>query len=139
MGFVSQIKPLAGAHADIFLILTELFVNALDHGVLGLSSALKSGGDGMERYLLERATRLANLREGRIDIELAGFGLGARTMLRLRVADSGAGFDFAHFAAGESDLPSGRGIALVKALSASLHFYGNGNAVEVCYVPRVEA
>jgi CheY-like chemotaxis protein len=139
MGFVSQIRSLATAHADIFLILTELFVNALDHGVLGLSSSLKVGADGMERYLLERALRLAQLSEGRIEIELAGFNLGAQMMLRLRVSDSGPGFDYESYAAADADKPSGRGVALVRALSASLRFYGNGNTVEACYVTQAGA
>lgn len=138
MGFVSQIKPLAGATADIFLILTELFVNALDHGLLALSSELKAASDGMENYLLERALRLANLTGGRIDIELDGFNLGGRTMLRVRVSDSGKGFDFERKGLADSDQPSGRGIALVRALSASLRFYGNGNVAEACYLPRSE-
>ncbi|QDQ28661.1 fused response regulator/phosphatase [Chitinimonas arctica] len=136
MGFISQIKPLAHAHADIFLILTELFVNALDHGLLGLSSDLKCDADGMEHYLQERAKRLAALREGRIDIELAGHDLGGRTMLRVRVSDSGAGFDWSWLEAPDTHRPSGRGIALVAALCASLRFFGNGNAVEACYLTR---
>ncbi|MBL8508836.1 MAG: fused response regulator/phosphatase [Chitinimonas sp.] len=136
MGFISQVKPLTQAHADIFLILTELFVNAVDHGLLELSSAIKEGTDGMEVYLAERARRLVALREGRVEIELAGYDLGGRTMLRIRVADSGAGFDWSWQEAPDTLRPSGRGIALVNALCASLRFFGNGNTVEACYLTR---
>ncbi|MBV8464876.1 MAG: fused response regulator/phosphatase [Burkholderiales bacterium] len=136
MGFIAQTKSLSHAHADIFLILTELFVNALDHGVLELSSDMKQGTDGMEHYLLERAARLAALKEGRIEIELAGHELAGRTMLRVRVTDSGHGFDRSWLDHGDDAKPSGRGISLVRALSASLHFFGNGNTVEACYLPR---
>jgi hypothetical protein len=138
MGFIAQIKPLANAHADIFLILTELFVNALDHGLLGLSSDVKNGPEGMERYLNERASRLGQLMAGRIDIELAGYDLGARTVLRIRVADSGNGFDFEPRAVADSNLPSGRGIELVRSLAVSLKFFGNGSTAEACYLPRIE-
>lgn len=138
MAFVSQIKPLGNAQADIFLILTELFVNALDHGVLRLSSSLKAEPDGMERYLLERARRLAALQQGRIEIELLGYDLGGRPMLRVRVSDSGEGFEWRALAQPSPTEPSGRGIAIVRALSASLRFFGNGNSVEAFYLPRVE-
>ncbi|QNM98282.1 ATP-binding SpoIIE family protein phosphatase [Chitinimonas koreensis] len=136
MGFVNQVRPLANHHADIFLILTELFVNALDHGLLQLSSSLKRDADGMEQYLLERSLRLAALREGRIEVELAGYDLAGRTMLVVRVSDSGQGFDSAWLGAPDVRRPSGRGITLVRALCASLHYFGNGNTVEACYLPR---
>lgn len=136
MGFISQIKPLAQAHADVFLILTELFLNALDHGLLAMSSELKSRPDGMEYYLQERARRLAALENGRIDIELTGHDLGGRSLLRIRVSDSGPGFDHRWLQQPDSTRPSGRGIALVAALSASLRFLGNGNVVEACYLTR---
>ncbi|MFC4161684.1 ATP-binding SpoIIE family protein phosphatase [Chitinimonas lacunae] len=138
MAFVSQIKPLGNAQADIFLILTELFVNALDHGVLRLSSSLKSEPDGMERYLLERARRLASLQQGRVEIELLGYEVGGRPMLRVRVSDSGEGFEWRTLAQPSPTQPSGRGIAIVRALCASLHFFGNGNSVEAFYLPRVD-
>ncbi|GAB3264973.1 SpoIIE family protein phosphatase [Chitinimonas naiadis] len=136
MGFISQIRPLAQAHADVFLILTELFLNALDHGLLGMSSELKSGADGMENYLQERSRRLAALEDGRIDIELAGHDLGGRSLLRIRVSDNGPGFDHRWLQEPDALRPSGRGIALVAALSASLRFFGSGNVVEACYLTR---
>ena len=136
MGFIAQTRSLIDSHADIFLILTELFVNALDHGLLQLSSDLKSSQDGMERYLLERALRLAELKEGRIEIELAGHTLGGGKILRIRVSDSGKGFPYEKAGAPDIARPSGRGITLVRALSTALHFYGNGNTVEAFYLPR---
>lgn len=136
MGFISQIKPLAKAHADVFLILTELFTNALDHGVLGLSSSIKAQPDGMEHYLAERARRLSSQPDGRIELDIAGYDVGERTLLRLRVSDSGAGFDATMLQDPDLSLPSGRGLSLVRALSASLRHFGSGNVVEACYLTR---
>lgn len=136
MAFVAQLPPLAQARADIFLVLTELFVNALDHGLLELSSALKNDADGMDQYLQERVRRLTQLKSGRIDIELSGHDLGGRNMLLIRVVDSGKGFDLTKLDGPDAQRPSGRGIALVRALCVSLRFYGSGNTVEACYLPE---
>ena len=49
---------------SLFTVMTELYVNALDHGVLGLDSNLKSDQDGFETYFLTRESRLARLDSG---------------------------------------------------------------------------
>jgi two-component sensor histidine kinase len=54
-----------------FLVVTELFINALEHGVLGLSSSLKEGADGFERYIEARQQRLQNLQKGQISFALS--------------------------------------------------------------------
>jgi len=40
------------------MILSELFNNALDHGILKLDSSLKQHEEGMEKYFDERAKTL---------------------------------------------------------------------------------
>ncbi|WP_047393968.1 SpoIIE family protein phosphatase [Chitinibacter sp. ZOR0017] len=144
MSFVKEIKALSEVQSDIFLILTELFVNAVDHGLLLLESSMKTQPDGMEQYLSQRAERLAALPEGRIEIDLLGLRYKEQQVLKIRVKDSGNGFDWANsyakLAAG--GLPSGthgRGIALVRALSLKVQFIGLGNEVEVYYLPKSPA
>jgi len=138
MTFVNEIAALKHSQSDVFLILTELFVNALDHGVLGLSSALKHDEDGMEHYLQARSRSLAALEEGRVEIDLAGLRIGDHDVLRICVRDSGNGFDWASYMARtDDDLgPSGRGIALVRALCLSVQYCGNGSDVVAYYVPH---
>ena len=46
---------------SVFSILTELYVNALDHGVLKLESSLKSSPEGFAEYFSEREKRLEAL------------------------------------------------------------------------------
>lgn len=138
MSLVSEIKPLARAHGDLFLILTELFVNALDHGVLKLNSSLKEKGADVEAYLLERAQRLANLSTGQIEIELSGYDLGGRSMLRLRVSDSGDGFDVSSLKPDDESESGTRGIAVVRALCALVQHNASGNSVEAYYLPRLQ-
>lgn len=134
MTFVSSVRALSRNASDIFLILTELFVNALDHGVLGLPSSLKSGPDGMDQYLLERMRRLAALQEGRIEIDLTGILQESGPVLRVRVRDSGPGFDWQKIReACCSNQAHGRGIALVQSLCVSLHYQGAGNEAVAYY------
>lgn len=135
--FLSQIKPFCRSQGDVFLILTELFVNALDHGLLKLSSDLKRQPDGAERYVQERSQRLAELKDGQIEIELSGYDLGERTMLRVRVSDSGDGFDQDALTIPTTEQVSGKragkGIAVVRALCAQVRFSAGGSTVEAYY------
>lgn len=138
MTFVNEVKSLTHSQSDVFLILTELFVNAVDHGLLGLDSKLKQTAAGMEEYLQERAVRLAGLTEGRIEIDLAGLDYGGSELLQIRVKDSGAGFDWSGWSraeAGQTTFAHGRGILLLRALCVGVQFVGNGSEVLAFYRP----
>ncbi len=136
LGMLSQsevIKPHAGS---LFLILSELYNNALDHGLLGLDSAIKAAEGGFERYLAERASRLEALTAGYIEIELHMRMEAGQTVLDIRVRDSGPGFDYADYMTPRVDAdqrPHGRGIALVRSLCRELVYSGCGNEVQARY------
>ncbi|MBE9610186.1 ATP-binding SpoIIE family protein phosphatase [Chitinilyticum piscinae] len=139
MTFVNEIRALNHSQSDVFLILTELFVNAVDHGLLRMDSRLKHSAAGMEEYLLERSQRLANLQEGRIEIDLAGLDYGGSELLQIRVKDSGPGFNWAAWSrveAGEPQQAHGRGILLLRALCSGIQFVGNGSEVLAFYRPH---
>ncbi|SMC20539.1 Histidine kinase-like ATPase domain-containing protein [Andreprevotia lacus DSM 23236] len=139
MTFVNEIGALKQSQSDVFLILTELFVNALDHGVLGVPSSIKHEEDGMGRYLQLRAQTLAGLQQGRIEIDLAGVTVQGQNLLRIRLKDSGSGFDWKSQLtrpAAEVNGPCGRGIALVRALCMALYYQGSGNEVVAYYLPH---
>ncbi|WP_223271615.1 ATP-binding SpoIIE family protein phosphatase [Colwellia hornerae] len=140
---MNQINEIEG-HADhwqsLYSILTELFVNALDHGVLGLSSNLKANADGFSQYYKERELRLGNLEHGFIDLQISHYPLlkGGRVMIKIQ--DSGQGFDIKKYYEKRVNKPtnklelSGRGIELVEQLCDSLDFQDNGKVVEASYV-----
>ncbi|MEW5944051.1 MAG: SpoIIE family protein phosphatase [Pseudomonadota bacterium] len=121
---------------QVYLIFTELFNNALDHGILKLDSTLKSRPDGFEKYIEERRLRLATLEHGILEIEAERLRQEGTEFLRVHIKDSGNGFDhesvMKHDIA-SSTLPSGRGIALVKHLCRKIDYLGNGNEVAVLY------
>jgi len=117
------------------VVLAELFANALDHGVLGLASGLKDGSDGFARFFEARADALERLTHGSIAVHLElqrGAGAGAALTVRLR--DSGAGFKREATEAAAATQRHGRGIALVRALCASLEYNAAGNEVSAVYV-----
>lgn len=130
-----EVPGLRGATNSLYTILTELYANALDHGVLRLDSSLKNAGDGFATYFKERTRRLRDLRQGYVSIELEHHLTSDGGELRVLVCDSGQGFDFVTQAGSlnaERAL-SGRGIALVRRLCETVRFLGNGNRVEVLY------
>lgn len=138
LGFMNQIKPLQPHQGQLFLIVSELFNNALDHGVLGLDSRTKNQEGGFERYLEEREHRLDKLHDGRIDLGFKLHALGGRPVLDIQVKDSGAGFDYAAYLNPTGDDPDptrthGRGIRLVRSLCAELSYAADGSAVFARY------
>lgn len=141
MSFVNEIKALRPFQSEVFLILSELFVNALDHGLLNMDSRLKRGEQGMDRYLLERGSRLAALTQGHIGIDLNGLRINGRDVLRIRIKDSGPGFDWPRFNLPNDDPARlhGRGLMLVRSMCASIQFTGSGNEVIVHYLPGLTA
>jgi len=88
-----DVTPESGDHARHFVVLSELYNNALDHGLLQLDSRLKDGPEGIGGYLAERARRLEALKDGEIVVEISATRGDGRRALRLAVRDSGAGFE----------------------------------------------
>ncbi len=121
---------------EMFLILSELYNNALDHGVLALDSGLKHQEDGFGRYLDLREERLASLQHGAIEIELERVQESQVPCLKLRVTDNGKGFhadSILNADISSSTRPTGRGIVLVKTLCAEVRYPGCGNEVVALY------
>ena len=131
LGIVRQIE---GEQPDskLFLVLSELFNNALDHGVLKLDSRIKNLPDGMELYFTQRAKQLAELEAGEIALGVERLKGESSGSLKISVRDSGNGFDFASVLS--CDLASnqqhhGRGIGLLLGICDSLQYSGNGSEV----------
>ena len=88
--------------------------------------------NGFEAYLSERKWRLKNLSEGSIDIQLSQIKRNNKAMLRIRFKDSGPGFNYKALMKTKTAVgtaPSGRGIPLVKSLSHTFEYLGQGNEV----------
>lgn len=139
---MNQVQELEGNGEhwqSVYTILTELFVNALDHGLLDMSSSLKGSAEGFAQYYNERQVKLNKLKTGTIDLSLLYFELGEQKKLVIRIVDSGAGFDSKQYLTDDSSQQylfklCGRGIELVKNLSYSLQYNEKGNAAEAVYL-----
>ena len=125
--------------AQIFVVLSELYNNALDHGLLELDSSLKGGTEGFESYLAERGRRLQQLEHGRIEIEVQCIERDGRLLLRIRVRDSGHGFTYGPYLTLPLDeltgsSQHGRGIGLVRSLCTAVDYRDAGRESEA-YLP----
>ncbi|EIC19560.1 fused response regulator/phosphatase [Thiorhodovibrio frisius] len=131
LGLLEGMHNHAGA---LQTIITELYTNALEHGVLKLESKMKSTPDGFELYYRERERRLAMPTPGWIKLSLSyqpSSGHGGR--IRIMVRDSGSGFNDQQPEQTDASQPWGRGIKLVRDLCESVHYGHDGAEVVVTY------
>jgi len=138
LGWLNQIGLSENQLSEMLLIVTELYNNALDHGVLALDSSQKHSSSGFASYLLERAGRLFNLEQGWIQVSMSHLTEQEKPLLRLTLRDSGKGFEHARYQHHEPDEQAmhGRGIALVRRLCHRMRYLDNGSGVEVDYILR---
>jgi DNA-binding response OmpR family regulator/anti-sigma regulatory factor (Ser/Thr protein kinase) len=131
LGLLEGLHDQVGA---VQTILTELYTNALEHGVLELNSNMKATPDGFELYYRERERRLAAPTSGWIKINLsyepADEGKGR---IRIRLRDSGSGFTETPSPQASSSQPWGRGMKMVRDLCESVQYTGGGTEVEAVY------
>jgi len=139
---INQIQEIEGPGDQwqgLYTVLTELYVNALDHGVLGLNSSLKDSPEGFAQYFQEKEIRMEALSNGYIKIKLEYHSNASGGSLDIMMIDSGSGFEFTPWIE-ESNTGSlstnnfsGRGIKLVTELCQKLNYHENGSAVKAIY------
>jgi serine phosphatase RsbU (regulator of sigma subunit)/anti-sigma regulatory factor (Ser/Thr protein kinase) len=132
-----------GNTAKIFIVLSELYNNAVDHGLLELESSLKSGPDGFDSYDAVRRERLQRLEHGTIDIDVRCITREGRPFLKIRVRDSGPGFAYEPYLSIpldnlEATQQHGRGIGLLRSCCSAVEYKDAGREAEV-YLPLVAA
>ncbi|MCG8015654.1 MAG: SpoIIE family protein phosphatase [Candidatus Thiodiazotropha sp. 'RUGA'] len=135
---INSIQETAGLHdhrRPLFTILTELYVNALDHGILNLDSSLKQGENGFTDYFQQREQRLNDLSQGCVRLNLRIYSQDGSGYIIITIEDSGNGFDYSSHKkeASNDQLYSGRGLLLVESLCKQLHFFEPGNKAEAIY------
>jgi len=134
--FTTQVDGLMQHRENIFVILSELYNNALDHGVLDLDSTVKTEKDGFTKFLMMRHERLLELDDhGYINITLEHTPTAEGGELIIRIEDSGNGFDFSAMG---TDMGlnlgfSSRGYPLLKSLCKEYRYTGVGNIAIATY------
>jgi len=122
-------------HQDfISIILSELFNNALDHGLLLLDSDIKNSEEGFFEYYNMRSDRLKALNEGYIDIHIEHRKKAKKNTLSITVTDSGPGFQFDEKTSIKDDDYHGRGVYMLQELCQSLKYRNGGRTAEATYL-----
>lgn len=132
MHVLMEIPGLRPHNSKIYTILSELFSNAFEHGVMGLSSSLKSTPAGFADYYNLRTEKLESLDCGFVRFKLDHQPSDDGGILRIEVEDSGEGFNFQSEKDNEHHIDGycGRGIPLIKTLCENFAYMGHGNHVQ---------
>lgn len=124
--FIAQACPNPDASV---LGISELLVNGVEHGNLGLTYAEKARlklDDGWQDEIVRRSALPENIsKRVRLSFQRSG------EKITLRIVDQGNGFPWRNFLEFDPDRacdPNGRGIALARMMSfSSIHYEGCGN------------
>lgn len=124
-----------GAHLDfVCSVLSELFANAIEHGLLKLESDIKDQPDGFYLFYQLREQRLRELDEHYcVSLELDYDPLQHK--LGMQVEHNGEGFDYHKIdLSSEDKLAHGRGVLLASELCQSLEYSNGGRCVTAVYL-----
>lgn len=129
-----EVPGLRRKSGEIYTLLSELYTNALEHGVLGLSSGWKATPDGFGRYYAERERRLQSVSDHFIRFTLTHTMTDRGGQLTIVCEDSGSGFDYLNQSEADNACGySGRGLMLLRKLGRSLSFREYGTRAEIVY------
>lgn len=130
---VLEVPGLREVRSELFTACTELYANALDHGVLGLDSELKKSAEGFDKFYRLRQEKLNNLTDASISFDFKYESHKGSGEVMIRVKDSGPGFDVAAWQKKQDakNAFSGRGIALIQQISHSMEIHEPGNDIEM--------
>lgn len=130
-----EVPGLRTHSGKLYTILSELYSNALEHGIMGLDSELKSSPTGFAEYYQKRTERLETLDDGLIMILLEHLPSENGGSLKIRIEDTGPGFDYKKNLKNDHKTIgySGRGIPLIKSMCSRFEYLENGNIVEATF------
>lgn len=133
--FVDLVCSIEGAsehRSNLFLILSEAYNNALDHGILGLNSQNKDTEEGFYEYYIQRAEVLAKLNSGYLNFT-ALYQPEVQSIV-FTIEDSGKGFctEQQHKADNKAH-PHGRGLGLMEEIASGVSSNDIGNKININY------
>jgi len=125
-----------GKHREkIFLILSEMYSNAVEHGILSLDSSIKNEENGIVTFYEMRQSKLDELEEANISIEVEHYIEAGKGIISLTMQDDGSGFDYTKLMVelARNTGKSGRGIALLYDLCRKCEYSDGGRKLRVEY------
>ncbi len=132
LGIIGRLPTLHGHRTTIYLLLAEVFNNALEHGLLGLDSRMKNDPEGFAYYYQLRIERLQELESGSISIAVRYDH--AQNYLHFTVRNSGRKWEAPALPAIDTThKPYGRGLDLLQKLAHDLRWQNQGREVSFGY------
>lgn len=132
IGLLTSQLGLYAIHSELFTVMSELYNNAVDHGILALDSNLKSSENGFFEYFTLRLDKLSKLDSGMIILRINY--LPREESLIIEVNDSGKGFDPSTLKQNcDHDDSFGRGLPLLRELCESVEHSDGGRTVTVVF------
>jgi len=117
----------------IHTLISEMYTNALDHGVLGLQGSEKDSDEAFDAFYTERDNRIKNLNGAYIETELTyGSTSGGSAELVIVMHHNGNTFDVNDKTVNDSGL-HGRGMDLIEAICDSVIYSDQGRRMTVIY------
>ena len=112
-----------------------MYSNSVEHGLLGLSSAIKEEKDGFLKYYELRQVGLESIENETLSIEINNRIENEKGVLSILMEDSGCGFDYSQIEEGllENNKKSGRGIGLIADLCNKYEYSNGGRTLKVEY------
>lgn len=128
---ISRVSGLKAHRSNLFLLLSEAYNNALDHGVLGLDSTIKNQEDGFITYYQQREVALAKLNDALIIIDIRY--CPENLYVYFTICDSGNGFTAENNHQDTMVREHGRGVSLLAEVAHQVTYNASGNQVDMCY------
>ena len=131
----TEIQGLEKSRADIFLVLTEMYSNALEHGLLKLDSEIKNEENGFSKYYEQRQSSLNKLTDAKMTININHSEEDKKGVIVMSVEHDGEGFDYTNINGGldKNKNQYGRGIALLSNMCKKFNYSNEGRQLQVEY------
>jgi len=132
---ISEVPGLRQSSSVLYTVLSEFYNNAIEHGVLGLSSDIKSSPSGFAEYYRLRKEALKHLENAFVKFEFRHQLFDEGGVLHIAVSDSGDGFTPKTIETGDPSHPNyyGRGLSLIASICESVEILPPGNKIEAVY------
>ncbi|RUO60578.1 PP2C family protein-serine/threonine phosphatase [Pseudidiomarina insulisalsae] len=132
LGIIGHLPNLRYHRTTLYLLLAEVFNNALEHSLLGLDSRIKDEPEGFTYYYQLRAERLQQLSKGMIRVEVSYQPRSAHIYFTL--SHNGTRWQPQSQAAlAGQERSHGRGLELLRHLASPLIWHEDGRTVEFGY------
>ena len=116
----------------IEILLSEIYLNALDYSILGLDGFEKETEEQFAAYYAMRDEKLNNLKDASIKFDLSYSTADDVQQFVIRMHDTGKGYN-GHKASPVENSLHGRGLDIVKSLCEQVEFSNEGRTLELVY------